>query len=175
MPLPLPFTTFDQVRELGYSARLYCRGCHRDVLVDLDDPRLAGKTFAGARFICSNVIHRWTASPARICGTLACVTIYPPADKVVRPSDHGVMYCSLGCPRCMPGWGINQARPDDPLWRPLSRKPFGRYRCPTCRAMLGVSWHGWDTRPHHLQAATAKVATSSHRSSDQSAAGEALQ
>lgn len=59
MLFPLPFATFDQVRDLGHEASLFCSGCHRKMLIDLNEPRLAGKTFAGrVRFICSNVIQR---------------------------------------------------------------------------------------------------------------------
>lgn len=35
MLFPLPFSTFDQVRDLGHSASLYCTGCHRKVPIDL--------------------------------------------------------------------------------------------------------------------------------------------
>lgn len=158
MLFPLPFSTFDQVRDLGHSASLYCTGCHRKVPIDLNDPRLAGKTFAvRVRFTYSNVIQRWTASPPRVCGTVACLTIYPPPDRVVRPADHGIMYCGMGCPGCSPGWGIDQARKDDPLWAPLNDKRFTAYRCPTCGARLNMYWHGWETRPQGSR--VAKVGT----------------
>ena len=152
MLFALPFTTYDQVRELGYSVGLYCQRCYRRVRIDLDDPRLRARSFAGGvRFVCANARRRWTASPPEPCGTLAQVTIYPPADRCVSPGDHGVLYCSIACGACQPSWMIDQARRDDPIWAPLNDKRFKGYRCPTCRRALWPGWHGHDTRPHHLQ------------------------
>ena len=44
--LSLPFTTFDQVRELDLEVQLYCSRCRREVTSDLDDERLCGKSLA---------------------------------------------------------------------------------------------------------------------------------
>lgn len=69
MLLDIAFTTFDQVRELGLEVRLYCSTCRREVMIDLDDERLRGKSFsAGVCFTCSNVVKLWDAAPARVCG-----------------------------------------------------------------------------------------------------------
>lgn len=71
MLFPLPFSTFDQVRDLGHEASLFCSGCHRQVPIDLTDHRLAGKTFAGYRCPTCGVRlgihwHGWETRPQRV-------------------------------------------------------------------------------------------------------------
>jgi hypothetical protein len=115
-------------------------------MIDLDDERLRDKSFAaGVRFTCSNVVKRWDAVPAHVCGGTASVTVRPPKERRILPTQS-ILHCFIGCPRCVPGWGILDVRPDDPLWKPLfdQKVSFG---CPTCGARLGTYWSGHDGIP----------------------------
>jgi len=148
MLLPIPFTTFDQVRQLGLEAQLYCSSCRRQVTIDLDDPRLKGKTFcASVRFTCSNVVKPWDALPARVCGGTASVSVRPPKEMRILPGQ-AILHCHMGCPRCVPAWGIHDVRPDDPLWKPLFDRKPAAFSCPTCGARLVTSWSGCNGIPY---------------------------
>lgn len=142
MLLALPYTTFDQVRELRLEVQLYCSSCRREARIDLDDERLRGKSFAaGVRFTCSNVVKRWDAVPPRVCGSTASVSVRPPKERRILPSQS-ILHCHIGCPSCVPGWGIHDVRPDDPVWKPLFDRKPAVFACPTCGSRLSTSWSG---------------------------------
>lgn len=150
MLFDLPFTTYDRARELGYRVELSCSSCHHRATLDLGDPRLAGKNFAGGpRFVCSNFIKRWSATPGYVCGHPAHLMLWPTGDRAVSlGKDQGILYSTLGCGNCKPGWSFHQARRDDPNWVMLSDPRFKGYRCPGCRTKCWTGWHGHDSRPY---------------------------
>jgi hypothetical protein len=149
MPLlSLPYTTFDEVRARGLEVVVYCSACRRKAAIDLDDPRLAGKSFAaGVRFTCSAVVQRWTADLPVICGSAASLHVRPPPARRLKPSQ-AILHCAISCPRCRPSWTIDEARRDDPVWKPMFERPRRHgFRCPACHAGLHLRWHGWDGEP----------------------------
>jgi hypothetical protein len=143
-----PIWTFDEIAALQLEVEIYCPACYRYVgPIDLADRRLHGKPFAGTRFRCTRVRQPYSALPPTVCGCLGHVVVRPrPTDFI--PPAKSIPWCSISCPRCVPGWEISQAAPHLPPWRGLVGKPGVRMTCPACRSQLTTSWSGGDGIPH---------------------------
>jgi len=63
--MPLPFTTFGEIKECGYEVVVWCQGCHRKSLIDITD-EIRDRPFAGQRFRCQGV--RYDGKPCLASG-----------------------------------------------------------------------------------------------------------
>lgn len=140
--LALPFTTFDEIAALGLQVEIECRRCHHRAMADPASPRLRGTRFVDVRFRCEQLIQPWTAEPARRCHSLGHLNIKAPADKKIR--GQGIMRAYITCGNCVPGWSIEQAPLDDPLWKPIWDRATRSncLVCPGCGRKLITVWTG---------------------------------
>ena len=132
----LPFTTFGEAAALGLEAHVYCPSCYTTRQLDPMADNLRGRSFAGARFRCTNV--RWTGNT---CGGQGTLTIQPAA---LLPVGGDVRIAFLWCDRCLPPWQISHIPIDRPPWNVVGSRGreggFGeRFRCPGCGGR--VAWN----------------------------------
>jgi hypothetical protein len=90
----LPFTTFGEAAALGLEAHVYCPSCYTTRQLDPMTDNLRGRSFAGARFRCTNI--HWTGNT---CGGPGTVTIRP---AELLPVGGDVRIAFLWCDRCSP-------------------------------------------------------------------------
>ena len=49
--MPLPFTTFGEIKDAGYEVKVWCQGCRRQSLINITKD-IRNRPFAGQRFNC---------------------------------------------------------------------------------------------------------------------------
>jgi hypothetical protein len=125
--VPLPVSTFGEIRALGLEAHVWCMRCKLDRPIALNSPTLYARAFAGARFRCTRTL--WDGATCNAGGYL---TIRPPT---LLRAGQDVGMADIYCDRCVPPWRALQIDPKREPWRV---RPGQALACPGCRQRLQV-------------------------------------
>jgi hypothetical protein len=63
--MPLPFTTFGEIKDAGYEVVVWCQGCRHRRLIKITDA-IRDRPFAGQRFSCQRA--RYDGAPCNGSG-----------------------------------------------------------------------------------------------------------
>ena len=83
--MPLPFTTFGEIKDAGYEVVVWCQGCRHRRLIKITDA-IRDRPFAGQRFSCQGA--RYDGAPCNGSGV-------PVIQKEGRWSRHEARHTRL--------------------------------------------------------------------------------
>ena len=91
--VPLPFTTFGEIKDAGYEVEVWCQGCRRQRLLEITD-EIKDRLFAGQRFNCEGT--RYDGKPCNGSG----VPVIQKAGRFARAeANHARFLASLSWPK----------------------------------------------------------------------------
>lgn len=91
--VPLPFTTFGEIRDAGYEVVVWCQACrHRSLIKITEDIR--DRQFAGQRFNCQGT--RYNGTP---CNGPGMPTIQKEGRFAKAEANHARLLASMSRPK----------------------------------------------------------------------------